>query len=99
MEREEHRMRIRTTDGLETQPQWHPNVERVAVSAGTFRLDGGQEPKIEAPRPLEPVHCIALPPETHHYQLTHGRGVVQIFSIGPWEMAETKEEEGPRVRA
>ncbi|MFN3326414.1 MAG: cupin domain-containing protein [Bryobacteraceae bacterium] len=47
-------MRFRFPDGYRIPPHWHPNVERVAVLSGVFRLGVGETMDSKAATPLGP---------------------------------------------
>jgi hypothetical protein len=91
-------MRIRMPDGFHIAPHWHPNVERVTVISGTFRLGHGEEADFDAAQPLEAGSYFSLPPEMSHYAFTEGETVIQLASIGPWIIEYINPEDDPRLR-
>lgn len=91
-------MRIRMPDGFVINPHWHPNVERVTVLSGTFRLGSGDEVDREAAVPLEPGTYTSMPPEMRHYAIAEGETIVQLTSVGPWVLNYVNPDDDPRLR-
>jgi quercetin dioxygenase-like cupin family protein len=91
-------MRIRMPDGYHISPHWHPNVERVTVVSGVFRLGSGEELDREGTEPLEAGSYTSLPPETTHYAVAEGETVIQLTSVGPWVINYVHPEDDPRTR-
>lgn len=91
-------LRIRMPDGFRISPHWHPNVERVTVLSGTFRMGHGDEFDAEGGDPLGPGSYFSMPPEMTHYAVTEGETVVQLTSIGPWIIHYVNPEDDPRDR-
>lgn len=91
-------MRIRMPDGFHISPHWHPNVERVTVVSGTFRLGSGDVLDRAATTPLEPGSYTSMPPGMRHFAIAQGETVIQLTSIGPWIINYVNPEDDPRQR-
>jgi len=91
-------MRIRMPDGFVIAPHTHPGVERVTVISGTFHLGHGEELDREAARALPPGSHFSLPRGMAHYAIMEGETVVQLSSIGPWQISYVNPEDDPRSR-
>jgi quercetin dioxygenase-like cupin family protein len=91
-------MRIRMPDGFRIAPHWHPNVERVTVLSGTFRLGSGEQLDAAATEPLGAGSYFSLPPEMPHYAVAEGETVIQLTSVGPWEINYVNPADDPRLR-
>lgn len=91
-------MRIRMPDGFHISPHWHPNVERVTVVSGVFRLGSGEELDRQATEALGPGSYTSLPPETRHYAIAEGETVIQLTSVGPWVINYVNPDDDPRLR-
>jgi quercetin dioxygenase-like cupin family protein len=91
-------MRIRMPDGFVIAPHWHPNVERVTVISGTFRLGHGEVVDRDAAEALAPGSYTAMPPGMRHYAIAEGETVVQLTSVGPWELNYVNPADDPRGR-
>lgn len=91
-------MRIRMPDGFRIAPHWHPNVERVTVITGTFHLGTGEVFDKDAAHPLGPGSYTSMPPGMRHYVFTEGETVVQISTVGPWQINYVNPADDPRLR-
>lgn len=92
-------MRIRMPDGFRIAPHSHPNVERVTVISGTFHLGTGKQFDKAAAKPLEAGSYTSMPPGMHHYVVVKGETIVQLTSVGPWEIDYVNAKDDPRNRA
>lgn len=90
--------RFRLPDGFVINPHWHPNVERVTVLEGTFHLGQGEEVDHDAAIPLEAGSHTSMPPEMVHYAIAEGETVIQLTSVGPWEINYVDPADDPRER-
>jgi quercetin dioxygenase-like cupin family protein len=91
-------MRIRMPDGYHIAPHRHPNVERVTVISGTFRLGMGEELDRAAAQPLRAGSYFAMPPGEAHYGIAEGETVIQLTTIGPWQIEYVNPADDPRRR-
>ena len=91
-------MRLRLPDGYRIAPHTHPNVERVTTLSGTFRLGTGDVLDTEAADRLETGSYTAIPPGMSHYAFAEGETVIQLTSVGPWELEYVNPDDDPRQR-
>jgi quercetin dioxygenase-like cupin family protein len=91
-------LRIKMPDGYTISPHWHPNVERVTVVSGTFHLGSGEKMDKSATTSLKAGSYTSMPPKMRHYAITEGETVVQLTSIGPWEINYVNPEDDPRKK-
>jgi quercetin dioxygenase-like cupin family protein len=91
-------MRFRFPDGYRIPPHWHPNVERVTVLSGVFRLGAGEKLDPEAAMALEPGSYTSMPPGMRHFAIAEGETVVQLTSVGPWVINYVNPDDDPRLR-
>jgi quercetin dioxygenase-like cupin family protein len=89
-------IRIRMPDGFRIAPHWHPGVERVTVLSGTFRLGSGEVLDPAATTPLRPGSYTSMPPGMRHFAIAEGETVIQLTSVGPWELNYVRPEDDPR---
>jgi quercetin dioxygenase-like cupin family protein len=89
-------MRILMPDGFVISPHTHPGVERVTILAGTFRLGMGDQPDRALTRALPAGSYFSLPPGEVHYAYTEGETIIQLSSLGPWEIDYMDPEDDPR---
>jgi quercetin dioxygenase-like cupin family protein len=91
-------MRLRLPDGFHIAPHNHPRVERVTVISGAFLLGHGEEADRDAAERLEAGSYFAMPPGMTHYAFAEGETVIQLKTIGPWEINYVNSEDDPRLR-
>lgn len=89
-------LRIRMPDDYLIAPHWHPGVERVTVLSGNFHLGSGAEVDRTETEVLEAGSYTAIPPETEHYAIAEGETVIQLTSMGPWELNYVNPDDDPR---
>jgi quercetin dioxygenase-like cupin family protein len=89
-------MRIRMPDGFVIAPHWHPNVERVTVIAGTFRVGHGDVLDRAATQALPAGAYFSFPPEMRHFAVAEGETVIQLTSVGPWQINYVDPADDPR---
>ncbi len=91
-------LKLKMPDGFRISPHWHPRVERVTVISGTFLLGHGENFNREAAERLEAGSYFSMPPEMVHYAVTEGETIVQLTTIGPWDIIYINPEDDPRKR-
>ncbi len=96
--RELFTMRLRLPDGFRISPHWHPNFERVTVLEGTFHLGHGEEFDPDRALRLEAGSHTTMPPGMRHFAMAEGETVIQLTSVGPWEVHYLNPEDDPRKR-
>ena len=89
-------MRLKLPDGYIIPPHWHPNVERVTVISGTFNLGHGSEVDPEATDTLPAGSYTSMPPGMHHFAIAEGETVIELTSVGPWEIHYIDPADDPR---
>jgi len=91
-------VRLHLPDGFRIAPHWHPKPERLTVISGTFRLGMGETFDADATDALEPGTYVAMPPGMRHFAVAQGDTVVQLTSIGPWQINYVDPADDPRKR-
>jgi quercetin dioxygenase-like cupin family protein len=91
-------MRIRMPDGFVISPHTHPGVERVTVVSGAFLLGSGTVVERGSAERLGPGTYTSIPPGTPHFAIAEGETVIQLSSLGPWEVRYVNPEDDPRLR-
>jgi quercetin dioxygenase-like cupin family protein len=89
-------LRIKISDGGYISPHWHPNVERVTVLSGRFLLGSGEKMDRNKVKKLDPGSYTSMPPGMRHFAMAEGETVVQLTSVGPWEINYINPEDDPR---
>lgn len=89
-------LRLKFPDGFHIAPHTHPNVERVTVISGTFLLGAGDEADKDEAMELETGSYTSMAPGMEHYAYAEGETVIQITTIGPWEIDYLDPDDDPR---
>lgn len=91
-------LRIKMPDGFRIAPHFHSQPERVTIISGTFVLGEGEVFDAGTTHALEAGSYFAMPPGMVHYATTRGETVVQLTSIGPWNIEYVNPDDDPRLR-
>jgi quercetin dioxygenase-like cupin family protein len=89
-------LRLKLPDGYHIAPHTHPRPEIVTVLSGTFHLGTGENPDRAAAEPLEAGSFFGFEPGMTHYAYTKGETVIQLNSMGPWDIEYVNDEDDPR---
>lgn len=89
-------LRLRLPDGYVIPPHSHPGVERLTVISGTFNLGMGDRVDRQDTRALAPGSYFSMPPGMNHFAIAEGETVVQLTSIGPWQVNYVNPADDPR---
>jgi quercetin dioxygenase-like cupin family protein len=89
-------MRFRAPDGYVIPPHWHTGTERLTVLSGVFHLGHGEQFDRQAAERLPAGSHFSLPPEERHFAFTEGETVVQLSSVGPWQITYVNPADDPR---
>ena len=89
-------LRLRLPDGYRIPPHWHPVHERVTVISGSFHLGHGERFDAQATQALEAGSYFSLPPKSRHFAYAKGETIIQLNSIGPWEINYVNPGDDPR---
>ena len=83
-------------DGYVIPPHWHPVQERVTVLSGTFHLGEGQTVNRQQTQALAAGSYFTLAPQMNHFGVMEGETVIQLTSIGPWQINYVNPADDPR---
>ncbi|WP_146140450.1 cupin domain-containing protein [Zobellella endophytica] len=89
-------MRLKLPDGYLIPLHWHPGVERVTVLSGIVYLGMDDSHAKENAQRLAAGSYTAMPPGMRHYALAEGETVVQLTSVGPWQLNYVNPADDPR---
>jgi quercetin dioxygenase-like cupin family protein len=89
-------MRLKFPDGYRVPPHWHPNVERVTIISGTLHLGMGDSFDQGAAHTLPAGSYGFMPPGMRHFAWTEGETVLQLATVGPWEINYVNPSDDPR---
>jgi quercetin dioxygenase-like cupin family protein len=91
-------MRLKLPKGYHIPPHTHSKPEVVTIISGIGRLGMGETANEEKTESLSTGSFIALPPGMAHYVYTDEESVVQLNSIGPWEVNYVNPKDDPRKK-
>lgn len=92
-------MRLKLPDGYRVLPHWHPNTERLTVIQGIVHLGAGDRYDAAATRALPAGTYSSMPPRMTHFAWMEGETILQLSSIGPWEIVYVNPADDPRTSA
>jgi uncharacterized protein DUF4437 len=91
-------MRLMVPDGYRVAPHWHPKTERLTIISGTLNLGTGDRFDAAATRALPAGTYSSMPPKMTHFAWTTGETVLQLSSIGPWQVVYVDPADDPRSK-
>ena len=89
-------MRLLLPDGYRVAPHWHPKAERLTIISGTVNLGTGDRFDATATKTLPAGTYSSMPPQMTHFAWTTGETVLQLSSIGPWQVIYVDPADDPR---
>jgi quercetin dioxygenase-like cupin family protein len=91
-------LRLRFPAGYRVAPHTHPVDEVVTVLSGTFCKGMGKIADRRKAQPLPAGSFFALPPNTAHYAFLEEETVIQISTVGPWDLSYINPKDDPRQK-
>ncbi len=79
----DYTIRIKTPDGYQIAPHWHPKRENVTVVQGTLMLGMGDKFDESTMKEFPAGSFGYLDPSMHHYVKMKGETIVQIHGMAP----------------
>jgi hypothetical protein len=92
-------MRLKVPDGYRVLPHWHPNTERLTIIQGIVHLGTGDRFDAGATRALPAGTYSSMPPHMTHFAWMEGETILQLSSLGPWEVIYVNPADDPRASA
>jgi quercetin dioxygenase-like cupin family protein len=89
-------IRLKFPDGFKIPPHWHPSDENLVIIQGVFRIGTGDKLDAAAATDLSVGSYAHMPKETHHFALTKGETIVQVYSTGPFVLNYVNPADDPR---
>jgi len=89
-------LRLKLPKGYHIPPHTHPQPEIVTVISGAARLGMGETADEEKTEALNNGSFISMSPGTAHYVFVDEETVVQLNSVGPWEVKYINPKDDPR---
>jgi hypothetical protein len=91
-------IRIKLPDGYKVPPHWHPVDENVTVLQGTFMMGTGEKFDADAATALPAGGFGHMPKGKRHYAFARGDTILQIHSMGPFQINYVNPEDDPRKK-
>jgi quercetin dioxygenase-like cupin family protein len=92
-------MRAKFPPGYVIRPHWHSTVENVTVISGELHMGFGDTFDKSKARAISAGGFIVLPPRTHHYGWSDVETVIQVSTMGPFDMNYVNPQDDPRTAA
>ena len=92
-------LRLKLPAGYSVPPHTHPVDEVLTVISGTFSMGMGETADKSSAQPLPAGSFFALPPGTAHYVFIDEETVVQISTVGPWDLTYINPADDPRSKS
>ena len=91
-------LRLKLPASYSVAPHTHPVDEVITVISGTFHLGMGETADQSKAQTLPAGSFFALPPGMAHYVFIDEETVVQISTVGPWELTYINSKDDPRQK-
>jgi hypothetical protein len=93
-------IRLKLPDGFRVYPHWHPKTERLTVVQGVVNLGTGDtfDANSRTVVPLAAGAYSTMAPKMAHFAWMTGESILQLSSIGPWEVVYVNPADDPRTR-
>ena len=91
-------MRLLLPDGYRVNPHWHPKTERLTIISGMLNLGTGDRFDAAATKALPAGTYSAMPPKMTHFATTTGETILQLSSMGPWQVIYVDPADDPRTK-
>ena len=76
-------------------PHWHSTDEDLTIISGTFYIAEGDSLEMKGAHELKAGAFHHLPAKAHHYAYSRGPVVVQINSMGPFDLTYIDPKDDP----
>jgi quercetin dioxygenase-like cupin family protein len=91
-------MRLKMPKGYQIPPHTHPKPEIVTIISGEGLLGMGEKADRKDVQRLPAGAFVAVAPGMAHYAIAEQDSVVQLNSVGPWEIKYVNPADDPRKK-
>jgi quercetin dioxygenase-like cupin family protein len=91
-------MRLKMPKGYQIPPHTHPRPEIVTIISGESLLGMGEKADRKDVQRLPAGSFVAVSPGMAHYAIAEQESVVQLNSVGPWEIKYVNPADDPRKK-
>lgn len=92
-------VRLKGPAGYKIMPHWHGGFERITVISGTFALGMGDTYDESKLKTYPPGSYISMPKGMRHFAQFKSDCVVQLASLGPWNITYVDPKDDPRKQS
>jgi quercetin dioxygenase-like cupin family protein len=89
-------VRLQAPAGYKVPPHTHPTSEYITVISGTFNVGMGEKFDEAAGKELPTGGYVIMPAGMAHYAWSTGEGIIQITSMGPFQIKYVNPADDPR---
>lgn len=89
-------VRLQAPAGYRVMPHTHPTSEYITVISGTFNVGMGEKFDEAGGKEVPTGGYVVLPAGMAHYAWSTGEGVIQISSMGPFQIKYVNPADDPR---
>ncbi len=89
-------VRLQAPAGYKVPPHTHPTAQYITVISGTLNVGAGEKFDEAAGKELPAGGYVVLPAGMAHYAWSTGDAVIQISSMGPFEINYVNPADDPR---
>jgi quercetin dioxygenase-like cupin family protein len=89
-------VRLQAPAGYKISPHTHPTAEHITVISGAFHFGAGEKFDEAAGKELAAGGYVVMPAGMAHYAWSTGEAVIQIHSMGPFEIKYVNPADDPR---
>src|SRR5262245_52444957 len=91
-------LRLKLPSGYHVPPHSHPVDENITVISGTFKLGIGETADPSKVEALSAGSFFSLSPAMNHFVYADEATVIQINTVGTWDLAYVSPKDDPRKR-
>lgn len=95
---EEFTMRVKFPANFSVAPHSHPGEEHLTILEGTLHIGMGDTVDRRAFRTLTASDFVVMSPGANHYVHAATPVILQIHSVGPWDIKYVNPSDDPRGR-
>lgn len=89
-------IRLRAPDGYRVLPHSHPTDEDITVIKGTLLMGHGDRFTLASAEPVTTGGFGRIPAGTNHFVQARGETIIQISSMGPFQITYVNPNDDPR---
>lgn len=92
-------MRLKFPANYKIPPHYHPGVERVTVVSGVLNVALGDRFDATKAKEFKAGSFMRMDPGTRHFAFVKEETVIQLSTMGPWDLTYVNPADDPRKKA